>query len=194
MTEKTDKTSPPGETPAAPPMPKQATDQTADLIALSDQVILLGADWSDTRGFTAKLQFTGTEDGSHPLKAFTKGTRFHMVLVEVANDEEPVNQKLKKKLEDQLQDLNKGGRWSNNCGILCKGIDFHRYLFTIGKMHAKWDQKTKETMAREYVLDMLKIKSRREIDHSEDTAAAYQNLILDPFYAWERDRAKSKTR
>ncbi len=161
-----------------------------DLVALSDQAILVDAKWSDTRGYTMTLQITEADAGGHPLKTFGKGTRFHLVLVELADDEEPINQILKKKLENELQDANKGGRLSIDCGIMCKSIDYHRYLFTIGKMHAKWDQRTKETMAREHVLHTLKIKSRREIDHKDHTAAAYQNLILDPFHEWERNRSQ----
>ena len=49
-------------------------------------------------------------------------------------------------------------------------------------------------MAREHILETLKIKSRREIDHSEDTIAAYTNLILDPFHEWERDRSEAKSK
>ena len=174
---------------SAPPMPETSTpDQTENLIALSDQAILLGSDWSDTRGHTIKLQLPEADDGGHPLKGFGKGTRFHMVLVEIADDEEPINQKLKKKLEGQLQKASKGGKNSQDCGMICKMKDFHRYLLHIGKMRRDWDEPTRIAMAREHVLKMLKIKSRRDIDQDAETIAAYNNLIVDPYYEYLRTR------
>lgn len=163
---------------------------TEDLVAFNDQVILIGQDWSDSRGYTAKFQFTEGEHGGHQLKEFSKGTRFQMVLVEIADDEEPIDQKLKKKLEADLKEKSKGGRWSNDCAMLCKSRDFQGYLYHKGKIAGQWDEQTRVAMAREYVLETLKIKSRREIDHSEAKVAEYHNLIIDPFHEWQRGREK----
>lgn len=172
------------------PEEPESADTNPDFVAYAEQVILVGSDWSDTRGYTSKFMFTDKDTGGHPLEGFNKGARFQMVLVEVADDEEPINQRLKKKLMKQLDDQNKGGRWSNDCGMLCKSTDYQRYLFTIGKISGQWDEKTRVAMAREHILEMLKIKSRREIDHSESSVAAYANLILDPYHEWERTRTK----
>jgi hypothetical protein len=179
--------------PTPPPAMPDATDQVVDLVALSDQAILMGSDWSDSRGHTIKLMLNEGQDGGHPLKGFSKGTRFHLVLVELEDGEEPVNQKLKKKLEGQLQKASKGGKHSQDCGMLCKVKDFHRYLLHIGKMRRDWDEETRIAMAREHVLKMLKIKSRREIDQDAETIAAYHNLIVDPYYEYMRNRTDKTT-
>lgn len=162
-------------------------DENDGIIAFQDQIILLDSKWSDTRGHTSNIQLVSDDDGGHPLRDFKKGTRFHIVMVELADDEEPIDQKLKKKLEKELKESNKGGKHSNNCGMLCKTRDFHRYLKSMGRILRHWDEKTREKMARQYVLDMLKIKSRAQIDHDKTTIASYNNLIVDPYYKWLRE-------
>lgn len=167
-------------------------DELMNLIALDDQVIMLGADWSNTRGHTGRFQFRPSDKGGHPLEPFSNGARFQMVLVQIDDDEAPIDQKLKKKLDKQLKEANKGGRWSNDCAMLCKMKVFHRYLLNMNKMMPSWDVETRETVARAYVLDTLKIKSRREIDHGDETIAAYNNLILEPFREFKRNLPESK--
>lgn len=161
-------------------------EQLLKLIAFSDQAVLLDAKWSMRNGHTVILQLPESDAGGNPMCVYSPGTRFHMVLVEVDDDEQPIDQKLKKKLEAELARDKKGGKLARDCGILCNDHDFHLYLKSIDRLRRSWDKKTRATMSRNYVLEMCKIKSRRELDHDPTAAAAYQNLIVEPFHEYTK--------
>lgn len=158
-----------------------------NIIAFEDQIILVNSKWTDTRGNTSEFMFPVTDEGGHPMRNFEKGARFHVVMIEIQDDEEPIDQKTKKKLHEELKRKNIGGKQSNDCGMMCRTRDFHRYLVATGEIMKHWDETTRNKMARQYVIDKLRIKSRAEIDHSKENIAAYHNLICKPFYDWARE-------
>lgn len=166
--------------------------ETENLIAYTGEIVLIGSDWSDFRGYTTKIGMHEADDGGHPLKRFHKGTRFHCVLVEIADDEEPIDQIRKRALELELKKAGKGGRWSIDSGILCHQVDFHRYLKSVGKVMRHWDKDTRTKMARQFILDTLRIKSRKEIDFDKEKQVEYQNLILSPYRKWHRENPRSE--
>ena len=179
-------------TPAVQPEPPAKVGEvisksvSEDLVAFSGEVVIVGSDWSDSKGYTTKFEMHEL-DGGHPLKKYNKASRFLMVLVEIADDEQPIDQRRRRALEEELAGAGKGGKWSNDAGMLSKARDFHRYLVYQSKIGRHWDQETRDSMARQYILDTLRIKSRRDIDLVPGKATEYQNLISQPYYSWLRD-------
>ena len=72
--------------------------------------------------------------------------------------------------------------------MLCKSRDFHVYLYKLGRIAATWDERMRTEAARQYVYEVVGIKSRRELDHDEHKAQAYHNLVVEPFFAFMRQR------
>lgn len=166
------------------------TDPTQDdekFIAYAGEVQVLKHKWSDAGGYTTELQCHEGDEGGHPLKRFPKGTRFHLVLLEVADDEEPIDQVAKARIEKHLKQATKGGRLARETGILCRHREFQLYLYHQEKIAPTWDEKLREQAARHYICQTVGIKSRAELDHDEHKAAVYRNQVVDPYLKWRRD-------
>lgn len=161
--------------------------QTQQLVAYAGEVQLVDSTWRESSGYISKFLLHESDEGGHPLKRFGKGTRFQLVLVEVDDDEEPIDQVMKQKIERYLKSQEKGGKHSKEAGMLCKARDFQAYLYRLGKISPEWDEKMREEAARMYVYKICGIKSRRELDHDEHKAAAFKTLIVLPFLKWGRE-------
>ena len=156
-------------------------------VAYSDEVILTG--WSDSGGQGRRVQFLLPEGpdspAEHPFKRYTRrigkkgGTRFQMVLVEIGDDEHPVDRDLV------------GGPIAKHAGRLCKDIAFQQYLVSKRDSYVPETFESSgvcsEDMAAEYVRRVCGVERRRLLDHSHEAAETYQREIVGKFTRWHEE-------
>ena len=137
-------------------------------IAFNGEVMLLQWAESSTRGRTVTF-LLNDEGESHPFRDFTirqgkrAGQRFMAVLVQIGDDEQIVEQR--KTLSQQAF-------------ILCRDPEFWNWA-----QARSFDTIDNEDAARTYILTMLGIKSRSELDTNRDVAESFQRMIVTPFNA-----------
>ncbi len=161
--------------------------------AFAGEVMLAGADWSHNSGHSAKFFFSDTDLDANPMAEFTvrrgkrAGTRFHMILIEIQDDEEPVNQDQRKKLE-QATDTEPTGKTGKRrqAGMLCRSPEFHGYLRSLGYIKDTHSESFRESIAKEFVLRVVGIKSRKELDTEPEAWIRYQNEVMRPFNRYLR--------
>lgn len=139
-----------------------------DKIAFNGEVMLLQWAESSTRGRTVTF-LLNDEGESHPFRDFTirqgkrAGQRFMAVLVQIGDDEQPVEQR--KTLAQQAF-------------ILCRDPEFWNWA-----QSRSFDHIDNESAARAYICNMLGIKSRSELDTKPEAADGFKRMILTPFNA-----------
>jgi hypothetical protein len=140
------------------------SETTEKLVCFNDEAMLLAWGDSSTRGRT--VTFLLSDDGDeHPFRHFTiksgkrAGQRFRMVLVQVDDDERPVEKKP-----------------SQIAFLLCQDQQFWHFLnersFTVIDSEAQ---------AREYVLEGCGITSRSQLDTMPAARAAWEAVFYRPF-------------
>jgi len=163
-----------------------ADEYNERLIAYHGEIQLIENKWSDVSGYVTRMQLHESDEGGHPLKTYHRGTRFHLVLVEVDDDEQPIDQMTKQRINKHLTNMQKGGRYSKEAGMLCRDPQFQRYLYRLGKIDPTWDEKMRTEAARHYVCQVCNIESRKELDHDEHKAQAFRNNVTGPFLDFGR--------
>lgn len=129
------------------------------------------AGWSETHNGGAKVTFWLQDaDDLEAFKAMTvakgktAGQRLAMVMVEIGDDEQPV----------QRQEKPKGGELARLAGQLCQNPDFLEY----GNYES----------AEEAAADIrfaCQIESRAELDHNPAAAEIFHEQYRKPFIAWK---------
>lgn len=109
-----------------------------------------------------------------------QGTRYIAMLIEIQDDEIPLDQGKRARLEEAEE--KKGGALSKNAAMLCKDPQFISYLNNV-KPGRAWN----EVAARAYVLSVCEIQSRRELDHNQRAAQRYTSFVKGPFLEWVSD-------
>lgn len=151
---------------------------TQEVIAFQGEVMLLSWAESHKGGRTGVFLFDD-ESEQHPLKSFTTkrgkraGTRFVMVLVEIAEDETPVQQE------------KKGGPLSQSAAQICENEQFRRFL--LDKYSERFSASTCLSDAEEaaQVLRIIcRIQSRAELDHNPEAAKRFQELMKE-YREWQ---------
>lgn len=139
-------------------------------IAFRDELMLLNWAESSARGRTVTFQLN-EEGEAHPFKDFTirqgkrAGQRFMAVLVQIDDDEQPVEQRVTS---------------SQQAAILCKSPDF--WTWASARHVGGWIDS--EASAREFMLSTLGISSRSEIDRNPEVADKFRRYIVVPFEAY----------
>jgi len=139
-------------------------------IAFQGEVMLLG--WADTstRGKTVTFQLPEDGDMEHPFRHFTlkaakrAGQRFMAVLVQVDDDERPVE-----KTPAQLAFL------------LCRDQQFWHWASE--RSFADVDS---EAAARAWILEACKVSSRSQLDTQPFARQAWEAIVWQP---WQKYRA-----
>lgn len=143
--------------------------------------------WSDgTTGWKVTFWVNADPvDGSHPFMEFGKGEKFALAAVELQDDETPVDQVKREKLERKphKQTL------SNFAAMLCREPNFWAYLRSIGVeydsngpfIHPKFDGNNPAT---EWMRTKLGISSRSALDTEPLAAAAFHRDIRLPYADW----------
>lgn len=147
----------------------------SDIIAYKGELQLKGWAESDKQGRTVRFLCSGDED-DHPFKAFTPNTRFAVVLVEIGDDEKPVQQEQKASVDHTKLKL------SNQAALLCKDGDFWLWLGS-----KAWGVTVaSESTATALVKEFMGIDSRSELDINPGKALKFNSEILLPFREWQR--------
>jgi len=162
-----------------------------NLVAFQDEVQLIDNKWSDSSGYVTRLHLHESDEGGHPLKRFAKGSRFRMMLIEVDDDEQPIDQMTKQRIMKHIESTTKGGRYSREAAMLCKGRDFQVYLYRIGRIAPDWDQAMREAAAKNYIYEVCNIKSRKELDHDEHKLQAFRNMVTNDFFKFMREHPEA---
>lgn len=138
--------------------------------------------WSDTssQGATITLQLANPEDLER-FKTMTLakgkqvGQRLMVAIVEIGDDELPVEQPKKSVGELCIMACN-----------FCTDRNFWKWIE--GQYGCDIDN---EAMAKDFVLDICSITSRRHLDSNETAAQKFHNEIRKPFVAWRDANARN---
>ena len=140
----------------------------AGKIAFQGEVMLLQWAESSTRGRTVTF-LLDDEGAAHPFRDFTirqgkrAGQRFMAVLVQIGDDEQPVQ---------HPRSL------SQQAFLLCRDEEFYTWASA-----RCFDAVVDEPSARNYICSMLRIDSRSRLDTDPAAADGFRRLILAPFNA-----------
>jgi hypothetical protein len=143
-------------------------NESDPIIAFQGEVQLLGWGETNTRGRTITLQLDNSSEG-HPFStAVTKsgkksGTRYQIVMVEIGDDERPVE-----KTPAQMAFL------------LCQDPAFQFFLNE--RSFATIDD---EDSARACILEGCQVKSRSELDKDPRARSAWLTLFYNPWTAYQ---------
>jgi hypothetical protein len=149
------------------------------------------ASWSESANGGAKVVFwLADADDLDVFKAMTvrkgnrAGQRFAAVLVEIGDDERPVEPQgeVAAAADAQLARLAgdttakadlKGGALAKLAGRWCQSPEFR-----------EWADVADADEAAEYIRAMCGVESRAELDHNPEAAAAFHKYIRQPYADW----------
>jgi hypothetical protein len=146
------------------------------------------AGWSETHTGGCKVTFWLSDpadlDAFRTLtvrKGNQAGHRFMAVLVEIGEDEQPVQQQPAAAQESEPEKL-KGGPLAKLAGQWCSSPDFWEWLRFRG---VRCDN---EEDATRVVRNTCGVTSRAELDHYEEAASVFKQRIRGPFMDWQAGR------
>lgn len=134
--------------------------------------MLLGADWKHQVGHTAKFLLEEDDDSPNPMSRYTAkrgkqaGSRFMMVLLEIADDEEVVNRSMEEREEARQTPRQKGrvktaGMWTREKMVAA-------YLLVYDEsVKAGMEDSYYAAVAKAYVKKKLGIKSLRDLANND---------------------------
>lgn len=139
------------------------------------EVMLLG--WSESHNGGAKVTFQLADPSDlEPFKAMTvakgktAGQRLACVLVEIGDDEQPV---------ERHEEKPKGGTLAKLAGMWCNDPRFWEWLT---KCCDRPCSKTGD--AAHWIRQWCSVNSRTELDSDEEAAARFHSRIREPFSAY----------
>lgn len=142
--------------------------------------------WSETHNGGAKvvlwLADAADLDAFRALtvrKGNTAGQRFACVLVEISDDELPVQEPPAAPAAPEPEKP-QGGALAKLAGMWCSSPDFWRFLSSNG------GDCTCAEDAAAIVRDVCKIKSRAELDSNQDAARIFHEQIRVPYMRWQQ--------
>ena len=131
--------------------------------------------WSDTSTQGATVTFQLADHGDlDRFKSMTlakkgmAGQRLAVVMVEIGDDEQPVEQSESKQKPGDL------------CIVACNYCKDPAFIRWVGAIHANG--------ARQFILDKCLVKSRKDLDADKMAATRFHTLIREPFMAWRAGR------
>ncbi len=203
--------------PQTPPEETEPLEDPEHFIAFEGEMWLI--DWKDSPRGEYVTFILQADDETHPFKKYLTqngagiSTRFFVRMIELGEDDEPINQQQRERIHAALEKREgKGGRISQQAAILCNRQLFQHYvkqkLLTDSSPEQKKEiggfmpygivrvLKTKRAeafddphMAAEickfYIYAVCKIKTRKDLDHVKSAAMRYRNFVIEPFYRWK---------
>lgn len=142
----------------------------AQTIAFQGEVMLLNWAESSTRGRTVTFLLDESTE-AHPFKDCSiksgkrAGQRFMAVLVEIGDDEQPVRQQSDAQL----------------AAVLCKDPQFWHWA-----SERSFDNVDSEEAARSWMLNLLQITSRSQIDKDTAVNQRFKLLVKVPFESYRQ--------
>jgi len=154
-----------------------------------DEVMLAGWNDSQTNGHTAKFWLCGDLLG-HPFDGICRKQPLIISLVELDDDEEIIDQKVRDRVEKQS--TRPSERPSYAAAMLCKNEGFWTWIGHDERVKQRLREEPDlamdmEDVAREWLCRAMEIESRSELDKSEVLAEKFHNQIRKPFVAWQGD-------
>jgi hypothetical protein len=146
-----------------------------------------GANWAHQDGASVKFSldedgFDWFKSGLMPMMDGDEPAEYWLTLVQIDEDEKPINQKKAEVLEEL-----KGGPKSKRVAMLCQQADFQDYVaYRINSAQVGGERipDVDPKAADAWVKGICGIKSKVELDHNEDAWAMFQSRIMSPFIRW----------
>ncbi len=159
-------------------------EQIAPYLALHEEAQLADYGESAAGGPYIKLRMPDPDSlavfrGKDRATKTKQGTRYIVMMIEVQDDETPVNQQRRQAMEEGM----KGGVLSRHAGALCNDANFVRFLNEHHGANVPWDKDT----AKMFIYRVCRIRSRRELDHNEEAAQRYKSFVQAPFLDYLRE-------
>lgn len=143
-----------------------------------------GASWSHRSGatvlFTLMPEDIEAIKGQRTKDETGEGTRWYLALVELDDDDQPIDQAQRDMLESLTPAQPKGGPVSKNAGMLCDTEDFQRFLQAHFQTQVN-DGKEAAVLLRQH----CGVDSRAWLDHDDEARAKYEEL-KQAFMRWGR--------
>ena len=153
-----------------------------------DEVMLAGWNDSQQKGHTVKLWLCNDGVG-HPFEGVDRKTPLMVSLVELDDDNEVIDQKMRDRVE--RQGIKPSQRPSYGAVMLCKNPEFHQWIMrdeTVKQIIREGPmvpvekrRELLEQIAKDWMCRHLKIDSRAELDKSEELREDYHRMIYKPF-------------
>jgi hypothetical protein len=139
-----------------------------------------GANWAHQDGASVKFSLTDEgldwfRTGLLPMEADDKPVPYWLTLVQIDEDEKPIDQGKAERLEEGL----KGGPKSKRVAMLCQQKDFQAYVSYRTNLRC-------ETMedADAWVKAQTGVASKRDFDHNPDAWSMFEARVMSPFIRW----------
>lgn len=117
------------------------------------------------------------------------GQAFHFTMVQLQENEQPVDQE-QADLVEQGQKRLKGGPRSKNVALLTQGRDFQSFVgYRMGTPRDRWYLVGADSADR-WIKQVCGVQSKIEFDHNEEAWERYEKLIRTPFLTWARANLK----
>ena len=153
-----------------------------------DEAMLAG--WNDSQSNGHTVKFWLCADGmGHPFEGYARKTeQFVVALIELDDDNETIDQKMRDRVEKAA--TRPSQRPSYGAVMLCKNQRFHEWLQHDEGVKQKVRENKDdalfqmEDVARWWMCKALSIKSRSELDKSEEVRVKFHKVIYEPFQSW----------
>lgn len=155
-----------------------STAEDVPEMAYSDEVMLAGWNDSQQHGHTVKFWICNDAMG-HPFEGFSRTQEFALVLSEIDDDNEPIDQKMRDRVE--RQETRPAERLSYAAAMLCKNPAFWEWAAQDDTMVLARRPITLEADAISWLYEALSISSRAEIDNDPVIAGLFERKIRKPF-------------
>ena len=159
------------------------------------------AGWQESHTAGAKITFWLPDSeslevfkGMTAKKGHTAGQRFMAVLVEIGDDDQPVQaiDTSEASVEEKQKNEHKGGPLARLAGMWCNDRRFYDFIRPIydknlggdGKGHGDLnipEERNIPEFCRHAILVLCEIDSRAELDHNQAAADIFHRRIREPF-------------
>jgi len=163
------------------------------------EIMLAG--WQESHTAGAKITFWLPDSAAlEPFKGMTAkkgntaGQRFMAVLIEVGDDDQPIEP-----VAQKVEHSAKGGALAKLAGMWCNDLSFYQWIrpiydrelggnglghgdMEIGITVANWQE-----FCRHAILVFCDIESRAELDNNEDAADKFHQNIRIPYSDWLKE-------
>lgn len=152
-----------------------------EVAVYADEVMLAGWNDSQQNGHTVKFWLCNDNMG-HPFEGYErKKDVFYLSLVELDDDNEPIDQKMRDRVEKQS--THASSRASYAAAMLCKQEAFWQFLnenkLVVGQIRVE-----NELHAAQVLRGYLFISSRAELDKDKGIADKFHDGIRKPYLDW----------
>lgn len=139
-----------------------------------------GANWAHQDGASVKFSLTDEgldwfRDGLMPMEQDDKPVRYWLTLVQIDEDEKPIDQSKAERVEEGV----KGGPKSKRVAMLTQQKDFQAYVTYRTNEHC-----TTAEAADAWIKGQCGVESKREFDHNADAWSMFEARVMSPFIRW----------